>query len=85
MKRENAIVYEIYTRQNTSILLALLTVFFLIVSMTGCASDDPAQSGGEITGTVSSTDCPLCGDNGEDAFPSLWGQDNIALVSFEYL
>ena len=54
MKRENAIVYEIYTRQNTSILLALLTVFFLIVSMTGCASDDPAQSGGEITGTVSS-------------------------------
>lgn len=81
MKRENAIIHEIYTKQNTFILLALLTVFFLIVSLTGCASDNPAQSDGGVTGKASSTDCPLCGDNGEDAFPSLWGQDNIALVS----
>lgn len=81
MKRENTIIHEIYTKQNTSILLVLLTVFFLIVSLTGCASDDHAQSDGEVTGKVSSTDCPLCGDSGEISYQSLWGQDNIALVS----
>ena len=82
MKRENTIIHEIYTKQNTSILLVLFAVLFLIVSLSGCAtSDNPAQSDGGVTGKVSSTDCPLCGDNGEDAFPSLWGQDNIALVS----
>ena len=82
MKRENAMIYEINTRQNTSVRLVLFTVPFLIVSLTGCAtSDDPAQSDGKDMGNATSADCPLCGDNGEDAFLSLWGQDNIALVS----
>lgn len=44
MKRENAIMYEIYTRQNAHVLPALFAVLFLIVSLTGCASsDNPAQ------------------------------------------
>ena len=81
MKRENAIIHEIYTKQNTSVLLVLFTVLFLIVSLTGCTSDDPAQSDGKDIGNATSADCALCGDNGKDAFPSLWGQDNIALVS----
>ena len=81
MKRENAIMYEINTKQNAHVLPVLFAVLFLIVSLTGCAFDNPAQSDGGVTGKASSTDCPLCGDNGKDAFPSLWGQDNIALVS----
>ena len=82
MKKENAMIYEIYTKQNTSVLLVLFVVIFLIVSPTRCASsDNPAQSDGEITGKALSTDCPLCGDNGEISYQSLWGQDNIALVS----
>ena len=82
MKRKNAIMYAIYTRQNTSALLVLFTVLFLIVSLTGCAtSDDPAQSDGKDIVNATSADCALCGDNGEDSYQSLWGQDNIALVS----
>ena len=81
MKKENAIMYEIYTKRNAHVLPALFAVLFLIVSLTGCASDNPAQSDGGVTGKASSTDCPLCGDKGEISFQSLWGQDNIALVS----
>ena len=82
MKRENAIIYEIYTRQNTHVRLVLFTVLFLIVSLTGCASSDaPAQSDGKDMGNATSADCALCGDNGEISYQSLCGQDNIALVS----
>lgn len=82
MERKNAIMYEIYTRQNTHVRLVLFTVFFLIVSLTGCAtSDEPAPSGSEVSNDAASTDCPLCGGNEENSYQSLWGQDNIALVS----
>ena len=82
MKRENAIMYEIYTRQKTYVLLVLVAVLFLIVSLTGCdSSDNPAQSGSEVVDNAVSTDCPLCGGNEENSYQSLWGQDNIALVS----
>ena len=82
MKRENSTIYEINTRQSTSVRLILFTVLFLIVGLTGCAtSDGPAPSGSEVSNDAASTDCPLCGGNGENSYQSLWGQDNIALVS----
>ena len=82
MKKENAIMYEIYTKHNTPVLLVLFTVLFLIISLTGCAtSDNPAQSDGKDIVNATSADCALCGDNGEDSYQLLWGQDNIALVS----
>lgn len=62
------------------VLPVLFAVLFLIVSLVGCATSDDT-SDGEVAGRATSTDCPLCGGNGENSFPSLWGQDNIALVS----
>ena len=62
------------------VLPVLFAVLFLIVSLTGCASSD-APCDSKVTENTSSTDCPLCGDNEENSYQSLWGQDNIALVS----
>ena len=82
MKRENAMINGINTRQSTSVRLVLFAVLFLIVSLTGCATSvEPAPSDGEVKNNAASTDCPLCGNNGEDSYQSLRGQNNIALVS----
>ena len=64
------------------ILLVLFATLFLVVCLTGCASsDDPTQSDGKGMANVTSADCPLCRDIEENSYQSLWGQDNIALVS----
>ncbi len=72
MKGENAIMYEIITKRKAYIVPVLFAVLFLIVSLVGCASlDAPDQSDGEVAENAVNTDCPLCGDNGENSCSSL--------------